>query len=89
LREPPAARFDIVFLDPPYAAPLEPLLGVLTPWLAPRAVVYVERRREAGLPAVPSAQWMKRSHAGAVEYGLLRFEEATMPGQSTSEAQPK
>jgi len=89
LREPPAARFDVVFLDPPYASPLEPLLGVLTPWLAPRALVYIERPRDAGLPAVPSAQWVKRSHAGAVEYGLLRFEEATMPGQSTSEAQPK
>ena len=89
LREPPAARFEIVFLDPPYAAPLEPLLGVLIPWLAPRALVYVERPRAAGLPAVPSAQWVKQSHAGAVEYGLLRFEEATMPGPSTSEAHSK
>jgi 16S rRNA (guanine966-N2)-methyltransferase len=86
LREPPPTRFDIVFLDPPYAAPLEPLLALLTPWLAPRALVYVERPRDPGLPAVPAAQWVKRSHAGAVEYGLLRFEEATMPGQSTSEA---
>jgi 16S rRNA (guanine966-N2)-methyltransferase len=89
LREPPAARFDVVFLDPPYAAPLEPLLGLLTPWLAPRALVYVERARGAGLPAVASAQLVKQSHAGAVEYGLLRFEEATMPGQSTSEAHSK
>ena len=87
LREPPAARFDVVFLDPPYAAPLAPLLGVLPPWLAPRALVYVERRRSDGLPAVVAAEWLKQSHAGAVEYGLLRFEEATMPPQSTSEAQ--
>jgi 16S rRNA (guanine966-N2)-methyltransferase len=86
LREPPAVRFDIAFLDPPYAAPLEPLLEVLPPWLAPRALVYVERPRSAGLPTVPLAQWVKQSHAGAVEYGLLRFEEATMPRQSTSEA---
>jgi 16S rRNA (guanine966-N2)-methyltransferase len=86
LREPPAALFDVVFLDPPYAAPLEPLLGLLSPWLAPRASVYVERPRSAGLPTVPAAHWAKQSHAGAVEYGLLRFEEATMPGQSTSEA---
>jgi 16S rRNA (guanine966-N2)-methyltransferase len=89
LREPAAMRFDVVFLDPPYAAPLEPLLEVLPPWLAPRALVYVERPRSTGLPAVPSAEWVKQSHAGAVEYGLLRFEEATMPGQSTSEAHPK
>jgi len=89
LREPPAARFDVVFLDPPYAAPLEPLLGLLPPWLAPRALTYVERPRSEGLPAVAAAQWAKQSYAGAVEYGLLRFEEATMPRQSTSEAQPQ
>jgi len=89
LREPPAARFDVVFLDPPYAARLEPLLGVLPPWLAPRALIYVERPRSEGLPAVPGAELVKQSHAGAVEYGLLRFEEATMPRQSTSEAQPQ
>ena len=86
LREPPTASFDVVFLDPPYASPLEPFLEVLPAWLSSRALVYVERPRSAGLPNVPSAAWVKRSHAGAVEYGLLRFEEATMPRQSTSEA---
>ena len=86
LREPPPVRFDVAFLDPPYAAPLEPLLEMLPSWLAPGALVYVERPRTAGLPTVPSAQLVKQSHAGAVEYGLLRFEEATMPRQSTSEA---
>ena len=55
-------------------------------WLAPQALVYVERPRSAGLPAVPAAEWLKKSYAGAVEYGLLRFEEATMPRQSSSEA---
>jgi 16S rRNA (guanine966-N2)-methyltransferase len=86
LREPSTTRFEVVFLDPPYAAPLDPFLAVLPAWLAPRAVVYVERPQSAGLPSVPSAEWVKRSRAGAVEYGLLRFEEATMPRQSTSEA---
>ena len=89
LREPSTARFDVVFLDPPYAAPLDPFLAMLPAWLAPRAVVYVERPQSAGLPSVPSAEWVKRSRAGAVEYGLLRFEEATMPRQSTSEAHSK
>jgi len=89
LREPPAARFDVVFLDPPYAAPLDPLLAVLPAWLSSRALVYVERPRSEGLPFLSSAEWVKRSHAGAVEYGLLRFEEATMPRQSMSEAHPK
>jgi 16S rRNA (guanine966-N2)-methyltransferase len=86
LREPPAARFDIVFLDPPYAAPLDPLLAVLPAWLRSRALVYVERPRSTGLPAVTSAEWVKQGRAGAVEYGLLRFEEATMSRQSASEA---
>jgi 16S rRNA (guanine966-N2)-methyltransferase len=89
LREPPAARFDVVFLDPPYASPLDPLLAVLPAWLSSRALVYVERPRSEGLPAPSGAEWLKRSHAGAVEYGLLRFEEATMPRQSSSEAHPR
>jgi len=87
LREPPATRFDVAFLDPPYAAPLEPLLALLPAWLHPGGLVYVERRRSEGLPAVPSAAWVKRSYAGAVEYGLLQF-EGTMPSNPTSEAQP-
>jgi 16S rRNA (guanine966-N2)-methyltransferase len=87
LREPPAARFDVVFLDPPYAAPLDPLLAVLPAWLHPGALVYVERPRKEGLPVVPSASWVKQSYAGAVVYGLLRF-EGTMQTNSTSEADP-
>jgi 16S rRNA (guanine966-N2)-methyltransferase len=67
----PSQRFDIVFLDPPYALPIEPLVAALAPWLSADALVYVERPREPGLPTVPGAEWVKRSHAGAVEYGLL------------------
>jgi len=78
LREPPDVRFDVVFLDPPYAQPLEPMLASLPPWLAEGALVYVERPRSAGLPTVASAAWVKRSHAGAVEYGLLRFDGPTV-----------
>jgi 16S rRNA (guanine966-N2)-methyltransferase len=74
----PAARFDVVFLDPPYALPVEPLLALLPPWLAPAALIYVERPREPGLPAIEGAEWVKRGHAGAVEYGLLRFQAAAV-----------
>jgi len=73
LREPAVRRFDCVFLDPPYALAVEPFLELLQAWLAPRALVYVERPRSAGLPSVAAAEWLKRSHAGAVEYGLLRW----------------
>ena len=86
LREPPVALFDVVFLDPPYVAPLDPFLAVLPAWLRPHGIVYVERPRSEGLPAVPSASWLKRSYAGAVEYGLLRFEEATMIETPPSES---
>ncbi len=44
----PPARFDLVLADPPYAVPAEEVRGVLTAlvageWLAPGAVVVVER----------------------------------------------
>lgn len=76
LRGPPPARFDVVFLDPPYAVPVEPLLELLPAWLTADGAVYVERPADPGLPDVPRAHWWKRSRAGAVEYGLLRFDPA-------------
>jgi 16S rRNA (guanine966-N2)-methyltransferase len=71
LRGRPPLRFDVVFLDPPYALAVEPLLGLLPEWLTERGVVYVERPLPPGLPDVAHGSWLKRSHAGAVEYGLL------------------
>jgi 16S rRNA (guanine966-N2)-methyltransferase len=76
LRGGAVARFDVVFLDPPYALPVEPLLHLLPAWLANEAFVYVERPLEAGLPAIPGTVWAKRGRAGAVEYGLLQFAPA-------------
>lgn len=73
LRGAVAEPFDVVFLDPPYETPIEPLLDLLPRWLASRAVVYVERPRNPGLPQVAGGTWIKRSTAGAVEYGLLRM----------------
>ena len=45
---PPPARFDVVLADPPYATPVQEVYGVLDAlvdggWLAPGAVVVVER----------------------------------------------
>jgi 16S rRNA (guanine966-N2)-methyltransferase len=47
---PPPEPFDVVLADPPYATPVEEVLGVLDSllgggWLAPGAVVVVERGR--------------------------------------------
>ena len=55
----PLEGFDVVFADPPYAYPdadLARLLGVLATgddWLAPDAVVVVERSKRGGPPAWP------------------------------------
>ena len=83
LRGRPPARFDIVFLDPPYEEPIEPLLALLPPWLAPRAAVYVERARAAGLPDVAWGRWHRRGTAGAVEFGLLVTEPAEARASET------
>jgi 16S rRNA (guanine966-N2)-methyltransferase len=69
-------KFDIAFVDPPYAEPVEPLFASLGQWLGIGAVVYVERPAGAGLPDVPGGRWWRRARAGAVEFGLLTFESA-------------
>lgn len=82
LRKPPGQSFDLAFLDPPYAEPLEPLLAKLDPWLADVAQIYVERAysRDAPEPlghlaaALPGSRLIKQSRAGAVAFGLLQFE---------------
>ncbi len=48
VRGPPPARFDVVLADPPYTTPVEEVLAVLGAlvggsWLAPEAVLVVER----------------------------------------------
>lgn len=73
--QPPGrADFDLVFLDPPYDVAIEPLLALLTPWLAERALVYVERALGSGLPAAPDgARWARQARAGRVSFGLLEY----------------
>ncbi len=68
--------FDVVFLDPPFAA------GLLTQvaarletghWLSPAALIYAECPAREGLPPLPAA-WRvaKAGRAGEVGYHLLR-----------------
>lgn len=48
LAGPVSAQFDIVFVDPPFAAGLwQPVLDALPRWLAPRAWLYLESARDA------------------------------------------
>jgi 16S rRNA (guanine966-N2)-methyltransferase len=68
--------FDVVFLDPPFAA------GLLGPvatgletgnWLAPAALIYAEAPASEGLPPLPASWNLLRSgRAGEVGYHLLR-----------------
>jgi 16S rRNA (guanine966-N2)-methyltransferase len=72
----PPAAFDIVFLDPPYAAGLvEAATRALETggWLVPDALVYVEMPAKAGPPPLPGGWTLHRSgRAGAVGYHLAR-----------------
>ena len=74
-----AEPFDIVFLDPPYAAGLQgPCARLLAQrgWLAPGALVYLETDSRGEDPAWP-AHWRlrKRKQAGQVAYCLLQTDE--------------
>lgn len=73
LKAPPSTRFDVVFLDPPYAADnLADLCTLLARgWLAPQAWVYLETSRSQSLPALPEGwHWHRESQAGDVRYAL-------------------
>lgn len=76
LAAPPPRRFDVVFLDPPYADQrLRACLERLTAgdWLAPRAAVYMELSARDEPPALPEGWQLARDKtAGEVRYRLLR-----------------
>ena len=79
LRKEADAPFDIVFLDPPYAADLLPEAVRLLEaggWLADPAWIYIETpvaRGQGALPPLP-ANWslQREKQAGQVGYHLLR-----------------
>jgi 16S rRNA (guanine966-N2)-methyltransferase len=67
------ARFDVVFLDPPFRQNAVPaLLAKLPPRLQPGARVYVESDAPVAL-AIPWVE-LKRARAGQVSYQLLRWD---------------
>ena len=72
LAAPPAQLFDLVFVDPPYAAGLwQQLLAQLGAWLAPGACVYLEHPLELDAPYGPEWRAVKQAQAGRVRYLLL------------------
>ncbi|RZJ07858.1 MAG: 16S rRNA (guanine(966)-N(2))-methyltransferase RsmD [Rubrivivax sp.] len=69
-----ADRFDLVFLDPPFADELfDRALAAAVPLLSDGGVIYVESPREIPAPAGFTA-WRK-GRAGAVHYQVLRRED--------------
>jgi 16S rRNA G966 N2-methylase RsmD len=65
-------RFDIVFLDPPFALDLTELMPKVWPHVAAGGLIYCEQALERGLPALPEGEWIKTAKAGAVCFGLAR-----------------
>lgn len=85
LAQPPQETFDIVFLDPPFAADLLPAAARLLEergWLAPRALVYVERAARANPPALPPG-WQLARHKRAGEVGYDLYERGVLGGAAT------
>ena len=86
LREQPQSRFDLVFIDPPYARP-ELRTGLLQALiegrhLAPGALLYLEwpKREQDPLAAMEmngispaELTWIKQKQAGEVAFALARW----------------
>ena len=56
-----AQPYDLVVADPPYDLDVGPVLTAVLPWLAPEAVMVVERRTRGPLPAWPKGLEAVRS----------------------------
>ena len=75
----PKPHFDIVFIDPPFAAALwQRALTAVTPWLADAALLYLEAPRTA-LPMAPDGCVVHREGSTRdVRYALYRRGAATL-----------
>lgn len=63
LRLPVQGRFDVVFVDPPFAADLwDAVLAALSPWLSDDAWLYVESPPQRNIE--PGAGWRPHREAG-------------------------
>lgn len=73
LAGPASNQFDIVFVDPPFAAGILPaVLEVLPRWLAPRAWLYIESGRDTALPHVDGFALHREGSTRDVRFCLLR-----------------
>lgn len=86
----PQHRFDVVFLDPPFAQDmLSPVCAQLQQggFLSPNAYVYIERAADMGAPTLPQGWRLIRSkQAGQVGYHLARHFDSTQANASGPQA---
>ena len=67
-----AERFDVIFLDPPFAAdPWRRLAPLVLAVAAPGAAIYAESARELGDDDLPGFSRRRHGRAGAVHYHLF------------------
>jgi 16S rRNA (guanine966-N2)-methyltransferase len=92
----PADRFDLVFVDPPFADALwQPALAALAPWLADDAWLYLESPRAglpvAGLavdePGITADGWLLHREGSTrdVRYALYRRGTVTLAYESAEQ----
>ncbi|MDQ1726754.1 MAG: rRNA (guanine966-N2)-methyltransferase [Frankiaceae bacterium] len=86
----PRAPYDIVFADPPYALDAPSLVGVLEAllsggWLAPKAVVAVERSSKGAAPQWPAGLRGVRER----RYGEAMIHYATLETPATAAGDPR
>jgi 16S rRNA (guanine966-N2)-methyltransferase len=73
LQGPPSARFDLVFLDPPFKAGFwERAAAALPPWLAPDAWIYIESPHNLSPSLPPGWQLHREGRTRDVRYALFR-----------------
>ncbi|HEY1131150.1 MAG TPA: 16S rRNA (guanine(966)-N(2))-methyltransferase RsmD [Roseateles sp.] len=78
MRSQPAGRFDLILLDPPFAADLfDAALAAALPLLADDGLIYVES--PDGIAAPTGFTVWRQGRAGAVHYQLLRRGENPAP----------
>ena len=79
-------KFDLAFLDPPFASALwQPALAALAPWLANDAWIYLESPRAAAPVVGPGWVVHREGSTRDVRYALYRHGTVTLAGVSAEQ----